>query len=73
VIQSFTFIGIGILIYLGADWVRRLYSYRADKRERNGVIRHGGLSRKVWMEDDPETFASRIDEDLLLPRPRAGS
>ena len=62
-IQSFTFIGIGIFVYLSADWVRRLYSYLTDKWERDGVIHYGGLSRKVWREDDPQRFASRMDDE----------
>jgi hypothetical protein len=63
VIESFAFIGAGILVYLSADSVGRLYSHRADKSTRDGVIRRGGLSRKVWREDDPERFAFRIDDD----------
>ena len=57
------FIGVGLVVYLSADWLGRLLSYRADKGERDGVIRYGGLSRKVWNDDDPEKFASRIDDD----------
>jgi hypothetical protein len=63
VIQSFTFIAIGVLVYLSADWFRRLLSYRTDTGERDGVIRYGGLSRKIWKEDDAQKFASRIDND----------
>jgi len=62
VIQPFIFIGVGVLVFLGADWVSRLYSCWADAWERDGVIRRGGLSRKIWREDEPDKFASRIDE-----------
>ena len=61
-IQPFIFIGVGGVVFLGADWVDRLYSSWADAWERDGVIRRGGLSRKVWRENEPEKFASRIDE-----------
>ncbi len=65
-IELLIFVGAGILVYLSADWFGRLYSYRADKAERDGLIRHGGLSRKVWRDDDPEKFAFRIDLDRFF-------
>jgi hypothetical protein len=68
VIQAFAFIGAGILVYLTADWLGCLFSYRADKGESDGVMRYGGLSRKIWKEDEPEKFASRIDNDLFAAK-----
>jgi hypothetical protein len=61
VTESLTFITIGVLVYLSVDWFGRLSSYQADKWQRDGVIRRGGLSRKVWREDEPEKFEARIE------------
>jgi hypothetical protein len=66
VIQSFAFIASGVLVYLLAGWLARFYSDRTDNWERDGVIRHGALSRKVWKEDEPEKFASRIDNERFV-------
>ena len=65
-IQALAIIGIGIAIYFSSDWFARLYSHRADKSERDGVVRYGGLSGKVWREDEPEKFASRIETDRAV-------
>ena len=64
--QSFAFIALGILVYLSSGWLGRFYSHRADKWERDGVIRHGGFGQKLWQEDHPEEFVSRIDGDRFF-------
>ena len=62
-IQSVAFIAVGVLINWLAGWIARFYAGRADKWERDGVIRYGGFGPKVWSEDDPQIFATRINDE----------
>jgi len=57
---------VGALLYWRAPWFGRVFSYRADKAERDEVWRHSPRGPKVWKEDDPEKFATRIDEDRFV-------
>jgi hypothetical protein len=63
VIEPVIFIAVGVLLYLGSGWLGRLYSDSADRWERDGVIRYGGglPGNKVWREESPAKFASRIE------------
>jgi hypothetical protein len=60
--ESLAFIALGFLLYGSADWLAHLFSDSADKCERDGVIRFGGglPGNKVWREDSPKKFESRI-------------
>jgi hypothetical protein len=61
-LTSVAFIAAGSLIYLSAGSVARFFSDWADRSERDGVIRYGGglPGNKVWKENSPEKFESRI-------------
>jgi hypothetical protein len=63
VTQSVGFIVVGVLVYWLADRLTRFISDRADRWERQGVIRYGGFGLKVWRENDPQKFGSRIDHE----------
>jgi hypothetical protein len=53
---------LGVLLYTSADGAGRFFSDRADMWEKDGVIRYGGglPGNKIWREDSPKKFASRI-------------
>jgi hypothetical protein len=52
---------LGFLAYRSASFVRRIYTDAADKWEEDGVVRYGGLSRKIWRDDSPRDFDSRVE------------
>jgi len=51
---------VGFLAHRGSEWAYRLHAGWADRCEQDGVIRYGSGS-KVWREDEPEKFESRIE------------
>jgi hypothetical protein len=59
-IASIVCFTVGFLAYRGSRWVYGLHSDWADRCEHGGVIRYGSGS-KVWKEDEPEKFESRIE------------
>jgi hypothetical protein len=61
---------IGILVGLAClpvgMVVRRIYWASADQWSREEVVRRGGLSQKIWREDDPRKFESIINARRLV-------
>jgi hypothetical protein len=55
------FVVLGLLIFMSAAFVGRFFSDAADRWQRDGAVRNpGGLSRKIWREDSPIQFDSRV-------------
>ena len=61
-ITSLALMAFGLLAFLSAEWFGRIFSDFADRWEQEGVIRYGGglWGNKVWREDSPRKFESRL-------------
>jgi|GEM_PF-6408414 hypothetical protein len=57
---------VGLVCLAVAKVVRGIYWASADQWSRDGVVRRGGLSQKIWREDDPGKFESIINGRRLI-------
>jgi hypothetical protein len=61
-LTNILFVATGLLVYRSAGFFSRIFSDAADRWERDGVVRNGGgYFGKIWKEDSPRRFESRVE------------